>query len=1009
MEILLLGPVRLRVDDRLIELGSDKERVALAALAVDAGRPVPVDTLVMRLWDGSPPDHPREGVYVYVSRLRKRLAAAGPDAPTIDGRGHTYLLRCPEGCVDWRRFRRMVAARPADDDLRAVRALVEAESLWAGEPLAGLPGAWADSTRRAMLEERLRAAVLRITALLRLGHFADTVGELTTLADQRPADETVHSLLMIAYHGSQRSAEALQVHQRVRRVLAADYGTSPGRDLDRIHRGVLDGIPAADLIGPGPARGATRVGGRAAGAGPGTAPGGASGLGPGSGGAHRTRPTAAPVAPRNLPHQPPLIGRGGELRLLTEPGDVSAVSLEAVTGMAGVGKTALAVHAADRLAVRYPDAQLYLNFRTHAAGQAPVTQAEALVTLLRLLDPEGKEFPAGPDGQARIPSGLDEQAALWQRMLADRRVVLVLDDIAHAAQVTSLLPQAGSSLAITTSRRHVAGIPHARRVRIDVLATPDAVALFRRFAGHERTGDLRQVRRVVQLCGHLPLAIELVASRFHTRTWTLTDLVERLSRPSRLAEIHDTENSLVRAFELTDHTLTPQQRRAFRLLSLHPGADFTADAAGALLDLPPAATEHLLEELLACHLISEPVPERFQYHDLLREFARVLAESDGIDGRRDLRRMTEFYGRVAHAADRAAYPRRLRPDDPDGDRTPPPHVRAFTDASHAKAWLNAERQNLLAVFDHAMSGQDTGPAADLGYSLAGFLQTEGRLREAESVLHRTAAVWHASGHTGRHALAVLGLAAVQADTGQYARSAQHTAAVLAYARTARRPGLEAEALLVEGRRKWHQGEHRAALAAYEEALTLKTASGDIWQRARVLNNIAVVNLFLGRHDEAMELFESALRSFAETNDKLSSARILNNLGDMRLRKGELESARRSFEESLAFLNDAGTLYDQATVRAGLADTLLASGQVRESLALYEQCLAELRSLDDHKGAAETLIGMARAHRLLGNAGESAGCLSEALDLATRIGAAELAAQAREAGARDGREADGETG
>lgn len=967
MEILLLGPVRLRTQQlRPVELGSDKERLVLAALAVDPGRAVSVDALIARLWEGAAPLHARESVHSYVSRLRKRLATAGADGPAssdgrdgrdgpvISARAHTYMLRCDDDCVDWRRFQHLVSTRPVGDDRLAVETLVRAARLWNGEPLSGLQGAWADTTRRMMLEQRLRADVLRITAMLRQGQFATTLGELTALADQRAADETVQGLLMVAYHGSQRSAEALHVHQRLRQTLRVEYGTRPGQEIDRLHRGILDRIPAADLIRNTPSRGRAPV------------------VDPAVQGSR--------FAPRNLPHQPPLIGRSGELRLLTGDHpvvpDATVITLETVTGMAGVGKTALAVHTADRLTTRYPDAQLYVNFRTHA-DQAPVTPGEAVATLLRLLGAAATQIPADIDGQT----------ALWHHMLAERRVVMVLDDIADAAQVESVLPQSSTSLAIMTSRRHIAGIPHARRIRLDVLPTPDAVALFRRFAGEQRTGDLGLVRRVVDLVGHLPLAIELVASRFHTRpSWTLTHLAGHLSTPGRLAEIHDPKNSLERAFELSYRTLDHDQRRAFRLLGLHPGGDFTADAAAAMLDLPVIAAEGLIEALLVCHLISEPEPERFQYHDLLREYARSLTLSRDQDAADALRRLIAFYADSAGAADRHAYPRRLRPAGrPAGESGA---VR-FADASRAKAWLLSERQNLMAVFNGSANRGDPALTADLGYSLAGFLEAECHWQEAESVLRQTAAMWRIAGHERSHSMALLCLATVQANTSQYPASAENLSAVLTYAHAAGDDAVEAEALRVQGLRKWHEGEHEEALESYEPALALKAASGDVWGQAQLRNNIAVVYLHQGRHEEALTLFRTALRAFADEHDELSSARILNNIGDMHQRKGELRAAQQAFEDALAFLNRAGNRYDRATTRAGLADTFAEMGRSQEAVAIYRECLLEFQALGDHKSAAETLIALAQAHRSLGNLQDAARYQQDAIELATRIGAVHL--------------------
>ncbi|MEV6011264.1 BTAD domain-containing putative transcriptional regulator [Streptomyces sp. NPDC051976] len=956
MEILILGPVRLRINAQLVELGSDKERTILAALAVDAGRPVSIENLIVRLWDDAPPDHARDSVHSYISRLRGRLRQAEPDAPIIDRRAHTYVLHGAEERTDWHRFQQLMRSRPVENDAATVQTLQNAESLWHGEPLAGLGGAWAASTRHAMLEQRLRSAVLRITATMRMGNFSDVISELSGLADQRPTDETVQSLLMLAYHGSNRSTEALHVHQRLRQTLTVEYGTRPGTEISRLHQGILARTPAADLLH---IRTANNV--------PVTA-------------------VTTVITPRNLPHQPPLVGRTSELRALTEESafseTASVISLESVTGMAGVGKTALAVHTAHRLAARYPDAQLYLNLRAHAAGQAPLTPTEALAALLRLLG-------AAAD---QIPTDLDEQTSLWRHMLTGRRAVIVLDDAAHANQISPLVPDSASCLVIITSRRHLAGIPHARTIPLDQMPTPDAIALFRSFAGHQRTADIRAVRTIVHLVARLPLAIEVVATRFKAHTsWTLTTMADRLSRePGRLAELHTADKSVQRAFDLSYRALAPQQRRAFRVLSLHPGGDFTAAAAAAMLDLPGPDTEQVLEELLSYHLITEPTADRFRYHDLLREYARSLAAADH-DSSHALHRMMVYYHRTAAAADRCAYPHRLRPAPPVQQ---PPH-EPFIDPAQAKAWLQAERDNLLAAIDHAHTARDTELAAQLAYNLTGFLEADCHWQEAETLLQRITAHLHHSPPQDPDfpGLAQLALSAVQSSTGAYTEAAANLQHVLAYSRSAHRRHIEAEALRVEGMRRWHLGEHHNALAAFRGCLLIHQENKDYWNQARVTNNIAVVNLFRQRPDEAMRDFQAALAGFAATGDELSSARILNNMGDMYLRKGELHAAKQSFEDSLAFLTEVGNRFDQATARSGLADTLTAMGNPAGALTLYDQSLLEFTSLNDDKSCAQTLIGLGEARHKLGDPEEAIRCQTEGLQFANRIGALPLVAEA----------------
>ncbi|SOR77585.1 Regulatory protein AfsR [Streptomyces chartreusis NRRL 3882] len=966
MEFQVLGPVGLRVDGQRVELGSDKERTLLAVLALDVSRPVALDTLMDRLWDGEPPPQARGNTHSYVSRLRRRLKTAPPaaNAPRIVSRAHTYTLDAPRASVDWHRFQHLVTraggAAADGDDERAAALLDLAERLWRGEALAGLPGLWAESVRRTLAQRRLTATVARTAAQLRLGRFAETGAELSALVDRHPGDETLAGQLMLAYYGSDRYTDALRVHQEIRHLLMTQYGSRPGAELNRIHRGILERTPAADL-----ARGRAAP--------PGTAPA-------------PPRP-ALPRPPRNLPHQPPLVGRRAELRDLSSMADAPAadgqvISLESVStvsGMAGVGKTAVAVNGAALLAPRFPDAQLYVDLRGHSPVGEPLDPGAALATLLRLLGAPAET----------IPVELEGRSALWRTMLAERRAVIVLDDAVSAAQIRPLLPGGSPSLTIITSRRHLTGLPHARHIPLDVLPSDDAVALFRAFAGAARTHSTEETARIVRLCGHLPLAIELVASRFRAHpSWTLTTLAERLTRgEGRLGEIRDAEQEVARALDLTYQTLTEEQRTAFRRLSLHPGVDFTTDSAAAGLGLAPPAAERVLESLLACHLLREPAPDRYQYHDLLREYGRSRSMTDDTDQDRAavLRRLTDFYVDAADRADRLAHPRRIRPASPHA--RPGEHLPQWPDAEAARAWLAAERANLLATERHARSHGRAGAAARLAYAMAGFLNQECHWNDARTVLEPAVEHWARAGDQAALCRSLIHLSAVHAHTARYPEAADAGERALRIARATGYAEAEAEVLRTLGTLAWHRGDNRAALGLFQQAFTLTAAAGDSVATARLHNNMAVTLLFLGQHDRALEHFQKSLTGFSEAGDHAALGKTLNNIGDLHMRTGDLESARRSFEESLAVLEHAGNRYDRATVRCSLADALTESGDTTAALPLYQEAFTEFRSLGDRKSQADTATGMGEAHRKAGETDKAVRHLLDALDIARTIGAA----------------------
>ncbi|WP_433341288.1 AfsR/SARP family transcriptional regulator [Streptomyces sp. CA-253872] len=1006
MKFQILGPVGLRLPNgTLLTFGSDKERLILAALALDAGRPVAINELMERLWDDNPPAHARENTHTYVSRIRKQLREAfkGLAVPPLTGKAHTYtLLTAPDG-VDLHRFRRLVdVASASEGDERKVELITEAEGLWQGEALAGLPGLWAANVRLTLAEARLSATTARVAAALRIGRFAQQIGELSALVRANPHDELLASQLMLAYYGSGRYTEALRVHQRARQALMAEYGALPGAELSAVHQGVLARVPARELARDGgdtgrtaaaPAGSATTATARTAATG--AAPAGAAPVVT-TEAAVTASPTRAVPAPRNLPQQPSLVGRQPELRALTsliadrDSRGGPVVTVEAVSGMAGVGKTALAVTTAHLLAGQYPDGQLYIDLRGHSPAQEPLTARAALATLLRLVG-----APA-----FSIPAELEARTALWRTMLAQRRVVVVLDDASGPEQIAPLLPSGSPSLTIIASRRHLTGVPHALSVALDVLPEEDAITLFRSFAGEERTRDSTQVARIVRLCGCLPLAIELVAHRFRARaSWTLGVLAGRLAEsPARLAEIRsaDQEQEMTRAFALSYRALTAPQRMAFRRLGLHPGHDFPAPAAAALLGLPLDATERLLESLLASHLLREPVPDRYRYHDLLREYARGLSAAEDSERDRDqaLARLKDFYVTTADLADRTAYPRRLRPDSrpplPQDHRSQAP----FPGPAAARSWLSAERGNLLAVEEHARREGDPATAAGLAGILAGFLQSECHWQDAVRLLRHAVVHWDRT-RDDAPALcrALIDLCAAEASIGEYPEAAAAGERALELARARGDGPAEAEALSALGTLNWHLGEYRTALVLLQKSRAIKSLSGDVWDKARSRNNIAVTLLFLGEHDRALAHFREALSGFREAGDRIASGQTLNNMGDLQMRAGDLNAARRSFREALAFLEAEGSRYDRATARRNLAQVLADSGAPAVALPIFEETLAEFRALGDRKSQAEALVGIGEAYWRLGSPKESHRRLNEALELAQDIGTAHQEVQA----------------
>ncbi|UFQ18773.1 MULTISPECIES: AfsR/SARP family transcriptional regulator [Streptomyces] len=949
--IRVLGTVALEYDGRIDLLGSAKERLVLATLGIHAGRPVSLDTLIHRLWDDHPPAKPRAGLHTYAARIRRRLRENTGDDLLVQ-RAHTYLLDVRPEQVDCHRFEQLAARARAladgADDTAALALLREAAELWRGEPLAGLGGPWAESVRASLSQKRLAAQLTRIEAELRRGHYAELVPDIAALLERHPGDETLAAHLMTATYGCGRQAEALHVYETVRRHLREHLGTDPGEALTRLHRLVLNGAPAQKLL---PRRG------------------------------------PAATAPHTLPRHPELVGREKELAAITraaERGNGAVIALQAISGMAGVGKTLLALHAARRLEPLFPDGQLHLDLRAHSPGRAPLCATSALGALLRMLG-----VPA-----TDLPDRLDELVYLWRTLLCHRRAVIVLDDAADPEHVRPLLPGPSPSLMIVTSRRRLSGLPGVRPVLLDVLPEEDAVTLFRELAGEGRTPRVREVTAIVRLCGRLPLATEIAARRLASRpSWTTGHLLHRLTHGhGRLREIRDGNQEMARAFEVSYSTLRPEERSVFRLLGLQLGPDYDTFSTAALTDLSFDDAERILEGLLDAHLIQEPTPDRYTTHDLLGEYSRMLAASElGAPERESaLRRLIDFYVQASDAADRLIAPRRPRPHLPrrvSAHRTP-----AWSGAAEARRWLAAECSALIAAERHCRTHGHPHEASLLAGSLAGFLLEEKYAADSQG-MHRAAAEhWRSLAHPEAEAYALVDQGAALSRSGRYDQALTVLGRALDTARDI--DGMTvAEVLHARGVLLWNLGRLPEALADQEETLTLRMRSGAIWQVARSHNNLGITHLYLGNLPAARDHFHKALDTFRTVGDAHEEAHVLNNLSDLQLRAGKRESARKYLQEARKVLAVSGTTAEHAMAQVNLANTMNSPQELHAMLEMYQDSLDSFQRLGDRRNASITLHGMGLALHAAGRFEEAAEHHTHALELARTIGAATEEAQA----------------
>jgi DNA-binding SARP family transcriptional activator len=603
VEFRVLGPVELRAGGRPVDIGPPRQRAVLAALSVDVGRPVLPGTMIDRVWGQEPPDGVRHGLHVYVARIRRVLRQADPSTATsLVRRSGGYVLDVDPDQVDMHRFARLVqqSRDPACSDLDRVTLLRQAMQLWRGAPLADLPGLWVEQVRQTLVQQRLDTAVAWAQAEVAVGGAAATIPTLTELVGEHPLVESLAAALMRAHHATGNTDEALTSYTGMRQRLVEALGIEPGSELKALHQHVL----RADVDQP------------------------------------HSQPVAQSVAqspalslsdspmPAQLPMDVPgFSGRDAELQQLNDVLiQAEAVGVAVVSGTAGVGKTALAVHWAQRMRSSFPDGQLCVDLRGFAPGGAAGPD-EVIRGFLEALG-------VAPH---RVPATLVDRAALYRSMLSGRRMLVLLDNARDAQQVRPLLPGSPGCLVLVTSRHQLSGlVAHGARPLVLDLPSPDeAREMMTRRLGATDPGTLDEI---IALCARLPLALSITAARAATRPHVpLRALADELRRTSGClaAFVGDDEATNVRAtLSWSYRALSPEAAALFRRLSQHPGPEFTVPAAAALGGSSLARARRLLGELAHEHLVTEQNPGRYAMHDLLRAYANEQAHEVDVDADR---------------------------------------------------------------------------------------------------------------------------------------------------------------------------------------------------------------------------------------------------------------------------------------------------------------------------------------------------------------------------------------
>ncbi|MEU5955005.1 BTAD domain-containing putative transcriptional regulator [Streptomyces sp. NPDC047525] len=942
----VLGPVRAWHGAEQLSMGSPQQRALLAALLLRDGRTATAHELIDALWGEEPPSQALAAVRTYASRLRKVLPAG-----VLVSESGGYSIAVADGALDLALAEDLWAeaekARGVSDLCQARSLVNKALSLWDGEPLANVPGPYAETERTRLEEWRLQLLESRLDMDLEVGCHAEAVSELTALTAAHPLRERLRELLMLALYRSGRQAEALAVYADTRRLLADELGVDPRPGLKELQQRILQADPA--LAEPSAA-----------------AP----------------EPAAAAVRPAQLPATvPDFTGRASFVSELSEilsaaEGRVMAVS--ALAGIGGVGKTTLAVHVAHVARTYFPDGQLYVDLQ--GAGSRAAEPETVLGAFLRALG----------TADSAIPDSLEERAALYRSVLDGRRVLVVLDNARDAAQVRPLLPGMEGCAALVTSRIRMVDLAGAHLVDLDVMSPEEALLLFTRIVGEERvTSERKAALDVVAACGFLPLAIRIAASRLAARrTWTVSTLAAKLAdERRRLDELQAGDLAVKATFELGYGQLEPAQARAFRLLGLADGPDLSLAAAAAVLDLPAEETEDLLESLVDTSLVESAAPGRYRYHDLVRLYARACAERELPPAEREsaVSRLLDFY--LASAA-------RVYAIERPGDRTVDhlevtEHVgQDFSDDAKALDWLHSEAACILACVQQSLGPSTLRRAVDLLLASKDLAESgASSLRyELATVAARDAA--SAAGDSYAEGRARVSLAQVLSRVGgQFEEAAAELEQAAQLALKSDDPWTSGNAPNEQGITAACMNQHAASESFFRKAIEAFRADGNGPGEASALCNLSRVLVSMGCTSKAIDLARQGVTiyddlglTFRLANAKYALGISLSHAGRHAEALDELADALQVFVENRQRLWEGTTHYRIAQVH-------LQAGRSAQAARHAEQALATGCMGGDWM-RANVLILLGRSLDNLGQLDRARACWTEALAIHEGAGALE---------------------
>ncbi|MFF5295510.1 AfsR/SARP family transcriptional regulator [Paractinoplanes globisporus] len=912
----ILGPL-------LPAVTAGRDRVVLALLLLHTDRVVSVGELVEAVWGDDPPSTARAQLQACVSRLRRVL----PDfAIGTDPAG--YRLRVGADELDALVFARLVARARAGNDPALFR---QALDLWRGEALVGIDSR-SVRTAATALDEQYAAAVEEWAELeLAAGHDRELIGPLSGLVERFPLRERLRGQLIRALAGAGRAADALAEFRRGRGVLLDELGMEPGRELQELHRRIL------------------------------------------------STAEAAPV--RSLPRTVgDFTGRAEVVARLLAGLDRSDPAVTVIDGMAGSGKTTLALHVASLVGDRYPDAHLFIDL--HGYGEhEPVEPSAALLILLRQL---------GLPAQA-VPADLSDRVTTWRSELARRRVLVVFDNARSSAQLADLLPTSPGTLALVTSRRRLLGLDGVQTESLPVLTAAEATALLARIAGDRVRAEPEAAAEVVRRCGGLPLALRLAGARLaHRPRWRVADLVRRLGE-SALPELSAEDRSVANAFALSYRQLAERAQRMFRLLGLYPAPRFDAPAAAALTGLPLDDAQDVLDDLIDAHLVEEPEPGIFRLHDLLREFAAALAADLAAAERQDaIVALLDFQAYALVAAYPPAHLGVLRRDF---GALEPRRPELTDELADPLARLEWERPQLGAYVDAAAAAGVTTYAWWIPRAAWKYLFSRGYNDDLRALFTRALAIAEQAGDRPGVAVVTNYLASA------YIRLCDLPLALDLLDRSMRvheeLGNLSAVATALGNRAGIYEelGRFAECVESAHASMRLRALTGDQNRARAPLHNLALGYAKLGRHEEALRYRRLGLLAALDSGDLDACSIALTNIQKEKRALGlaSFATSNRYLAAALSLARRSGNRSAEAEAINEQALVLRELGRLAEAIPLHEAAIAIMRDTSDSFYVATFTYDLAITRGLTGDGAGALDLHRQVLRDAQTLGATHVAA------------------